>query len=980
MRQVLPFRSTAYAAILALSSPALTQDLQSRRTEDLNLVYPAKGMDSLSAHLARCFENSMAFHRKLFDYKPSEPVSIRMQDWGDFGHGGTSALPWNYISLGIEPFVYTYDTMPANERMNWMMHHELTHVVASDKAAGRDLAFRHIFQGKVEATKENPLSMFYSYLSAPRWYAPRWYHEGIATFLETWMAGGAGRALGGYDEMVFRTMTLEDAYFYDVIGLESEGTSVDFQTGQNSYLYGTRFVNYLGLQYGPEKVVAWFDRKEGSLPGFDDQFKKVFGLPLEIEWRKWIAWEHAWQNANLGVIRKYPVTKDTKITANSIGNVSKSFYDPVRKVIYAAINRPAHPAQISAIDFSTGSIKPMAEILGPSFYMVSSLAFDPGAGKLYWTSNHQAWRHINELDLATGSTRILVTSGRIGDLAVNQADHSLWGIRHNGGHSTLVRIATPSGDWEEVLSFDYGRDLIDLDISPDGKSLAGAMIDVSGVQKLVAFDIESLLKKNAAFEVLHIFENNSPSNFVFSPDGRYLLGTSYYSGTSNVFRYDRQTKKMEALTNAETGYFRPVVLPSGEVLAYRYTSKGFQPVRFPMEVREDVNAINYLGQQVVEKHPIVKTWNAGSPARVDLDKITTFLGPFKPGAVFRLASLYPVVEGYKDSPAVGLRFNFSDLLGRHSTDLTVAYSPDEKLMGSERFHAKAKYEFQSWKVTAAHNGTDFYDLFGPTKVSRKGDAVSVDYKDFLIFERPRLMTYTITAAYYGGLDTLPDYQNVAAPYHEYTTLGARLDYADLRRTVGAIEEERGWKWSLAARASRVNGEIFPRFQGSLDVGGLLPLEHSSLWLRTAAGKSTGDRTNSFAKFFFGGFGNNYVDYQEVKRFREYYSLPGVELNEIGGSDFGKATLEWDLPPIHFRKLGFYGLYANWARLTVFASYLGTDITQPEFRRNVTSAGAQIDMSLTLFSDLPSTLSIGYALARNQGRNSTEFMASLKVLR
>ncbi|MBK8726591.1 MAG: hypothetical protein IPL96_11265 [Holophagaceae bacterium] len=978
MRQSRSLGFAACAALLGL--PLAGQNLQSRRTETLNLVYPSGGLEDLSFHLARCFENSMSFHRKLFDYRPSEPVSIRMQDWGDFGHGGTSALPWNYISLGVEPFVYTYDTMPTNERMNWIMHHELAHVVASDKAAGRDLAFRRFFRGKVEATKDNPLSMFYSYLSAPRWYAPRWYHEGIATFLETWMAGGAGRSLGGYDEMVFRTMVLEDAYFYDVIGLESEGTTVDFQTGQNSYLYGTRFVTYLGMRHGPEKVIAWFDRKEGSHPSFDDQFQTVFGTSLQSEWRTWIAWERQWQQGNLELIRKFPVTRDAPVTAAPLGNVSRSFYDPSRQCLYLGLNRPAHPAQIVSLDLASGRVKPLVEVFGPSFYMVTSLAYDGTAGRLYWTSNHRAWRDINELDLATGRQRIVVKGGRIGDLAVNPADHGLWGVRHNNGRSALVRITPATGDYDEVLAFAYGRDLIDLDISPDGTLLTGAMIEVNGAQKLVAFRIKDLLAGKGDFETLHQFDNNSPSNFVFTPDGRYLLGSSYYSGVSNVFRYDRETKKMEALTNADTGYFRPMAGPSGDILAYRYRAKGFQPVRFAATVREDVNAVHYLGQEVVDRHPVVKTWNAGSPLRVDLDKVTTYLGPYKPGAVFRLANLYPVLEGYKNSVAAGFRFNFSDLLGRHSADLTLAYSPDSKLQGSERFHAKAGYEFQSWKIRAAHNGTDFYDLFGPTKVGRKGDALSVSYKDFLLFERPRVMSYTVTGAYYGNLDTVPEFQNVSSPYREYATFGVRLDYQDLRRTVGAIEDERGVKWSLSGFASRVNGDVFPRFQGTFDIGGVLPLEHSSLWLRTAAGKSTGDRANPFSQFFFGGFGNNYVDYQEVKRFRDSASLPGLEINEIGGNDFGRVMLEWALPPMHFRKLGFYGLYANWARVALFTSYLGTDLTQRDYRRNLRNAGLQLDLSLTLFSDLESTLSLGYAVARENGRNHTELMASLKVLR
>ena len=51
---------------------------------------------------------------------------------------------------------------------------------------------------------EQPESILYFYLTTPRVAAPRWYHEGIAVFVDTWMAGGIGRAQGGYDEMVFR--------------------------------------------------------------------------------------------------------------------------------------------------------------------------------------------------------------------------------------------------------------------------------------------------------------------------------------------------------------------------------------------------------------------------------------------------------------------------------------------------------------------------------------------------------------------------------------------------------------------------------------------------------------------------------------------------------------------------------------------------------------------------------------------------------
>jgi hypothetical protein len=965
--------------MLCLSAPVAAQHLYSRRTANLDLIYYDKAHEYLSYHLTRSFENSLAFHERLFTYTPSQPVVMLMQDFGDYGHGGTSTVPWNYISIGIEPFDYVYDVMPANERMNWLMHHELVHVVATDKAADSDLRYRKLFRGKVAPTAENPMSMFYSYLTSPRWYSPRWYHEGIAVFLETWMAGGVGRVLGGYDEMAFRTMVLENAYFYDVVGLESEGTTIDFQVGQNSYLYGTRFVTYLAMKHGPEKLIEWFNRTAGSKRYFASQFEHVYGVPLDDEWRRWIAWEHEWQRKNVALIRQYPVTKESVITNETLGSVSRSFYDPDRKLLYAAVNRPARPAQIVAIDVQSGAITPLTDVISPALYFVTSLAYDQKGHKIFYTTNNsRGWRDLNELDLSTGRRQRLLKNFRTGDLVVNPADQSIWGVQHHNGLSTVVRIPPPYNAWKNVMTLEYGRDIFDIDISPDGRSLSAAIIEVTGAQQLVKLDIERMLKGDSKFDMLHEFENNSPSNFVFSRDGRYLYGTSYFTGVSNVFRFDLQTKKMEAVTNVESGLFRPIPISDDAAIAYHYSAKGFVPVRIPVKVTEDVNAIHYLGQEVVEKYPIVKSWNAGSPARVNLDKVTTYAGDYHPFKRLRLGSMYPVVEGYKSTAAAGVRFNISDPLGLDAFDITAAISPSSK--SDEKLHLKLEYEGAPWKADLKYNATDFYDLFGPTKTSRKGYSASASYHRFLLYERPRTFEYTIGGAYYGGLDTLPDYQNIRAPFKEYATIGAHLDYHEIRKTLGAVDDEYGYQWTVSTFGSHVNSKFFPRLFSTYDRGFLLPLEHSSIWLRSAAGKSFGDRDNPFANFFFGAFGNNWIDYQEVRRYRHHYSFPGIDLNEVGGIDFGKLTVEWTLPPLRFRRVGVPGLYANWARLALFTGGLMTDITHSDFRRSLYDFGGQIDLSLVMFSNLESMFSIGYATAVEKGKASHEVMVSLKLLR
>ena len=138
----------------------------------------------------------------------------------------------------------------------------------------------------------------------------------------------------------------------------------------------------------------------------------------------------------------------------------------------------------------------------------------------------------------------------------------------------------------------------------------------------------------------------------------------------------------------------------------------------------------------------------------------------------------------------------------------------------------------------------------------------------------------------------------------------------------------------------------------------------------------GRRENAFSSFFFGGFGNNWVDWGEVRRYRDEESFPGLELNETGGTDFAKGTVEWTLPPMRFRRVGVPGLYTNWARLALFSSGLATDLGRPDERREMWNAGAQVDFSLVLFSTLESTFSVGYAQAFEHGSSSDEVMISL----
>jgi len=947
-------------------------------SEHIEVLYYTPSHEYLVTHLIRSYETALNFERNQFHFTPSRKVSVLIEDFGDYGHGAAGTVPSNFIGVGIAPFSYTYETLPANERMTWIMNHESIHIVMGDNANNVDRRFRSLFFGKVAPTDEEPVSVLYSSLTSPRHYSTRWFHEGIAAFMETWMSGGLGRAMGGYDEMVFRAMVRDDARIYDVVGLESEGTASDFQTGANSYLYGTRFMTWLCNTYGPGKLMDWVTRGENTKRYFGSRFSQVYGMGMGEAWKQWIAGERTWQAANLKEIRKYPVTEPQRLSSKTLGSVSRAYYDSKLNVIYAGIRYPAHIANIAAVHLDTGNIQELKDIKGPALYYVTSLAWDDRGRKLYYTTDNNDWRDLMVYDVDTHHSQRLMKDFRTGDLAFDSQDSSLWGVRHNNGLSTLVEIPSPYSEFKTRHEFDYGIDIFDIDISPDGKYLTGAITDLSGKQKLVRYQIDQLRKGEAEPEVLHDFEYNTPGNFVYSADGRYLYGSSYYTGASNLFRYDFETKKMEPISNAETGLFRPLPLPDGLLIAFEYTSKGFFPGRVPTKPLEDISAIQYFGMATLNKYPELKTWKLPPPSNISSENLVSRSGEYKPLQNVQLISAYPVVEGYKDTVIVGMRAEFADRLRLAGLNLDVGVSPDPNQPAGERAHMSFDAHLWDWKLSGYYNYSDFYDLFGPTKVSRKGESLRLAHSKFLIYDTPRTLSFDFNLAGYVGLDRLPEYQNVSTVAHNFFEANALLKYSNLSRAQGAVDDEKGTKWGIYSRIYYADS-AFPRLWGNYDRGFLLP-RNSALWVRTSAGKSLGDFNSPFSSFYFGSFGNNYIDHQEVDRYRDYYSFPGVGIDAIAARSFGKVLVEYNLPPKRFRDFGATWCYVNWARLTLFSSGLFTNFTSAPTRDYYGNLGAQLDFRLVLFTYLNTTLSGGYAAATDKtGRFSTEYMISLRVL-
>src|SRR5574337_599586 len=753
----------AITCVWSLPAPA-APPLRQLQTRDLQLVWFHPAEDYLAPYAARAFENSMQWQKRTWGWTPDGKVNVLLKDFGDYGNAGARSTPNNALIVDIAPFSYSFETFVASERIFSLMNHELVHVANMDQATRTDLRWRHALGGKIQVDAQHPETLLYRYLTVPRTVVPRWYLEGIAVFFETWMSGGRGRAQGAYDEMVFRAMVRDHARFYDPEGLAAEGTKVDFQVGVNNYLYGTRFVSYLGLKYSPQKVVEWAARHEGSRRYYADQFHQVFGRTLNDAWADWIAWEHGFQDQNLAAIARYPVTHLQPLSHVALGSISRAFYDPDRDAMIAGFRYPGVAAYIGIMSLKDGRIRHLVDVKGPMLYKVTSLAWDPASKTAFYTTdNNSGYRDVMALDTVSGQTHMLLKDARIGDLVFDRSDRSHTAVNGDQSLYLLHREALDAADAKPFASFNFGTAV--------------------------------------------------PEGFVFAPDGLSLYGSSYYTGVSNIYRYTIASGRIEALSNAQTGLFRPLPLPDGRMLAFDYTGQGFIPGYIDAKPREDLAAITFLGAQIADRHPIVKAWNVGPPSQIDLDKMIVSRGDYRPVREIRQQALYPIVQGYKDSWALGMHGTWSDPIGLDHIIANAAYSPDGSLPKYERIHFDAQWENLGVRIGYKHNGASFYDLFGPTKVSLRGNEWLTGYKRALIFDVPRTLDLDLSLHVFNGLDN--------------------------------VDDEKGIRWNLNLVSKRANGMTVPALYGGVDLGWPFLFKHSSFWLRTSAGAAGGNANNPY---------------------------------------------------------------------------------------------------------------------------------------
>src|SRR6478735_3826065 len=109
-------------------------DISGIATKDVRLYY-YDWLSDLAPYTLRTFTNSLAWQRKHLGWEPSEPTTILLQDFADYGNTFAYIAPRGMLVVEVSPLNRTFETSPASERMYSTMNHELIHVVQGDSAS-----------------------------------------------------------------------------------------------------------------------------------------------------------------------------------------------------------------------------------------------------------------------------------------------------------------------------------------------------------------------------------------------------------------------------------------------------------------------------------------------------------------------------------------------------------------------------------------------------------------------------------------------------------------------------------------------------------------------------------------------------------------------------------------------------------------------------------------------------------------------------
>ncbi|HEY7751763.1 MAG TPA: hypothetical protein VH917_05675, partial [Ignavibacteriaceae bacterium] len=796
-----------------------------------------------------------------------------------------------------------------------------------------------------------------------------------------WFSGGYGRSLGSFDEMYFRSMILEGNQFLTHQQIETIESHNSILLETLHYIYGARFVSYLSIKFGSEKVLDWFKADSGSsYQGFKNKFYDVFNIDFTEAWEDFVKSEKEFQNKNISTLKQSGITNVKRIGTENFGWVTNPHFDRLTGNLFFGYHRSHQLASITKLNLATGISIDIGSLPTPSMIQVASTAFDESSGLFFYTTNNnQLFRDVWVLDTHSGDKKLLLENSRTGDLSVSPVTRDLWGVKAQSGIKSLVVIPYPYDAIIEIVNLDAGDDLFDLKINENGDKLAAVIHRSNGLQSLIIIDVKSLLSEKQ-FRFTTVTSTGSPENPSWSSDGKYLYWNAFTNGVSNVYRYSFDEVNIKAISNCVSGLVKPIEISSDSILAFEYSTDGFVPVMLANVPADHLPAIDYLGQEVLTTNPELSEWVL--PYSYETSNAFEYSKEKKYNSFSNLNihSFVPVVSGFQKQVVFGFFTHIGDPLLTHDFILEAGISPLKETPSYPRYHLKFKYDYKQFLfLEVSYNGPEFFDLFNSRKRGMIGESYKLGHTYYWKFDNPLKIKQASTFTLYRGVEFIND-NLVPVSQPDFSVLTTNLNSKNLRRSIGSSDYEFGTNFDYTLT---LYGTNFDSLELALNTYAEFSdfstwiLDHNVLHVKFAGGFLWDNEQLVQARFYFGGFGNRGFDNDEIKQFRRVFRFPGIPIYSLMTDRFAKILCENAFPPVRFGNLEVANQLINHLDFSVYSQGM---LTKSDFGDYWVDIGAQLDLKFKHWYNLESTLSAGIAKAWSDKINDWEWFVSFKLLK
>lgn len=530
-------------------------------------IHYHNGVEHWAKKVADIAEDVYKISTEEFQYTPDEKTQVVLMDNNDLVNGYSIVFPYNTIFLNVgfpdlDTTIGEYDNYLYN-----LFVHEFAHILAMDVSSGYSKTLRKIFGKPIPA--ETPSSgLFFLLLSPPNIFMPRWWHEGIATELES-SYGYGGRGRKSFYDMIFRLAVLQQR----LPGIDEINGDIPYWTkGHMPYIFGYNLFSYLRERYNL-KYSLLTKRHSERFPYF------INAVPMElfsnkdynILYQESLDWLKNKQQANINTILNTKLFEGEKLEFDFEIIKNPRLSKDGSKLAFRIEDPDLGNAVVIA---ETKTNKILAKI--PTRYSRGSLVFSNDGKKLYYTKLERRkysgfYQNLYEYDIETKKSKKIIDWLRVKDIDLSPDGEDLAIIFVEDGKEGVALISLSKLNdkkYDTLVELDYSR-LGQVRWAHSKKQIIFSKKDDSKsgiyIYDVTAREARKIIEKECILEYP-----------IFSNDDQSIYYVSDESGVFNIYSYNLNNGNKKPLTNLIGGALSFDVSNSGEIIFSSYNANGFE--------------------------------------------------------------------------------------------------------------------------------------------------------------------------------------------------------------------------------------------------------------------------------------------------------------------------------------------------------------------------------------------------------------------